>query len=164
MGTLAPAAKQDVALQRLRWIVRVFDEAFVVPGTSFRVGLDPILGLVPGVGDVAGAVAAVAFVIIAATAGTPPRLLAAMAANVLLEAGVGFVPLFGDAFDFAFRANRRNLALFEAHLARRAAPRFASPWTVLLTVALGAAFLALLAAIAAGLAVYTISRWVRAQG
>lgn len=103
---------------RARAIARLLDTAFRVPGTNIRFGLDGILGLIPGVGDVAGAALSGYVILTAARAGAPSTLLARMLANVGIDALVGAVPLLGDLFDVAFRANVRNATLLEGWLAR----------------------------------------------
>lgn len=103
---------------RARSIARLLDTAFRIPGTNIRFGLDGILGLVPGVGDVAGAALSGYVILTAARAGAPNTLLARMLANVGLDALVGAVPLLGDLFDVAFRANVRNAALLDDWLVR----------------------------------------------
>lgn len=103
---------------RARSIARLLDTAFRVPGTNIRFGLDGILGLIPGVGDVAGAALSGYVILTAARAGAPNILLARMLANVGLDALVGAVPLLGDLFDVAFRANVRNAALLDGWLVR----------------------------------------------
>lgn len=100
------------------------DSAVRIPGTQVRVGLDPLLGLAPGLGDTVSAILSGWIVVRAAGLGASPATLARMAGNVLVDALVGAVPVLGDIFDVGFRANRRNLALLEGQLAdpaRRAA-------------------------------------------
>ena len=103
---------------RARSIARLLDTAFRVPGTNIRFGLDGILGLIPGVGDVTGAALSGYVILTAARAGAPNTLLARMLVNVGLDALVGAVPVLGDIFDVAFRANVRNSALLDAWLVR----------------------------------------------
>ncbi|WP_295628255.1 DUF4112 domain-containing protein [uncultured Corynebacterium sp.] len=91
-----------------RAIAHVMDDLFTVPGTKRRVGLDPIIGLIPGVGDAAGAVATAGLVIDGVRYRVPFIVLLRMAFNTLLDMTVGAVPVLGDAFDFFFRANVRN--------------------------------------------------------
>lgn len=93
------------------------DAGFRVPGTNLRFGLDPILGLIPGGGDAAGAVLAGWIVIEAVRLGASRATLLRIAGNVALDAALGAVPLIGDIFDFAWKANLRNVALLERHLA-----------------------------------------------
>ena len=102
-------------LARLRAIATILDDAVRVPGTRFRVGLDPLLGLIPGAGDaVTGAVAAYA-IVLAARLGAPAVVIGRMAANVLIDVGTGTIPLLGDLFDFGWKSNRKNLQLLERY-------------------------------------------------
>jgi len=93
------------------------DAGFRIPGTNLRFGLDPLLGLIPGGGDAAGAVLAGWILIEAVRLGASRATLLRIAGNVALDAGLGAVPLIGDIFDFAWKANLRNVALLERHLA-----------------------------------------------
>jgi hypothetical protein len=105
-------------LARARRITRLLDSAASVPGTGIRFGLDPILGLVPGLGDIAGAALAGYMVILAQRLGAPRAVVLRMLANVAVDTCGGTVPLLGDAFDVAFKSNTRNLALLERSLER----------------------------------------------
>ncbi|MBM7454985.1 hypothetical protein HNR62_000835 [Oceanisphaera litoralis] len=99
-------------LERLSWLL---DSAIRLPG-GFRVGLDGIIGLVPGIGDLAGAGLSSYIILEAARMKLPAGVLARMGLNVLLELSIGIIPLFGDLFDFAFKANRRNVRLLNEYL------------------------------------------------
>src|SRR5207253_751758 len=106
-------------------LATLLDTAFVIPGTQVRFGLDALIGLVPGIGDAITTVMSLFIVSEARALGAPPWLIARMVANVVLDGLVGAVPVVGDAFDVAFRANRRNMALLRDHLdkvERRGAP------------------------------------------
>jgi hypothetical protein len=92
------------------------DAGIRVPGTNLRFGLDPILGLIPGAGDAAGAVLAGWILVEAIRLGASRATVIRIAGNVALDAVVGAVPLIGDIFDFAWKANLRNVALLERHL------------------------------------------------
>ena len=98
-------------------IARLFDQAFAVPGTRLRFGLDALLGLVPGLGDIAGAMVAIYALRVARQLNAPAAIQLHMLSNIALDALVGMVPVAGDLFDFAFKAQTRNLALLEAHIA-----------------------------------------------
>jgi hypothetical protein len=100
-------------LGRIAWLL---DSSIPLPGTRFRIGVDAIIGLIPGVGDLLGALLSSYIVREAARVGAPPSVLIRMAWNVAIEAVVGMVPLLGDVFDAAWKANQRNFALLEAHL------------------------------------------------
>ena len=102
-------------LETLRRWARVFDSAFRIPGTQIRFGLDPILGLVPGLGDVASPVFSLFFIWHGVRLGVPKVVLMRMVLNVLIDSGVGAIPVLGDLFDFGWKANAWNLALLERH-------------------------------------------------
>lgn len=106
----------DARLDRMRAAARLLDSQFRIPGTNIRFGLDAIAGLVPGVGDFAGAIASAYFIYEAARLGAPGTVLARMVTNVGVEALVGAVPILGDLFDVAFKANNRNMRLLEEHV------------------------------------------------
>ena len=96
-----------------RW-VRLLDDGFRVPGTDYRIGLDGMIGLfLPAAGDALSAVSALSLFYLAYQRGVPYRVLARMLLNVGLDALIGAVPVLGDLFDFAWKANRRNLILIE---------------------------------------------------
>ena len=101
-------------LERLRAIARLFDNAFVVPGTRLRFGVDALFGLIPGLGDVAGALVAVYALHVARNLRAPGAVQLHMLGNIAIDALVGTVPLIGDLFDFVFKAQTRNLALLDA--------------------------------------------------
>lgn len=93
------------------------DAGIRIPGTTLRFGLDPILGLIPGGGDAVGAVLAGWILVEAIRMGASRATVLRIAGNVVLDAGVGTIPFIGDLFDFAWKANLRNVALLERHLA-----------------------------------------------
>jgi hypothetical protein len=100
----------------LRQLARVLDDLIRIPGTNIRVGLDPLLGLLPVGGDLAGGVIAAYTLIVGARVGAPPSVLLRMAANVALDALLGVMPVLGDVFDIGWKANRRNVALLERYV------------------------------------------------
>jgi hypothetical protein len=102
-------------LEALRRWARIFDSAFRIPGTQITFGIDPILGLVPGLGDIASPVFSLFFIWHGLRLGVPKVVLARMVLNVLIDAGVGAIPVVGDLFDFGWKANAWNLALLERH-------------------------------------------------
>ncbi|MGB3560801.1 MAG: DUF4112 domain-containing protein [Geitlerinemataceae cyanobacterium] len=103
-------------LQHIRQLSRVLDSAIGIPGTRFRFGLDPILGLIPGGGDLVGSLLSAYIVFRAAQMGVPTESLRKMVTNILVESLLGTVPLVGDVFDMGWKANIRNVELLEAHL------------------------------------------------
>lgn len=106
----------EARIKRIRTLARLLDNAFAVPGTNWRFGWDSLIGLVPGAGDLATALLASYIVAEAAKLGVPRRTLWRMLANVAIDMAGGAVPFAGDVFDFAFKANRKNLKLLEQHL------------------------------------------------
>jgi hypothetical protein len=104
------------ALERLRLLARLFEQAFTIPGTRIRFGLDALFGLIPGVGDIAGGLVAVYALRVARNLGAPPVVQMHMLMNIALDALIGMIPLLGDIFDFVFEAQTLNLALLERWL------------------------------------------------
>ena len=102
--------------ENLDFLSHVLDDWFRVPGTSIRFGLDGIIGLVPGLGDIIGGLASSILVVAAWARGVPYVTLLRMVVNIGIEVLLGMIPLLGDAFDIAWKANRRNYALIVRHL------------------------------------------------
>jgi uncharacterized protein DUF4112 len=114
----AARSRRDPRVDGVRRLAFLLDAAIPIPGTPWRIGLDPLIGLVPGIGDTLGALASLYAVLVAARLGAPPSVLARMGVNTGLDALVGAVPLVGDLFDVAFRGNLRNVEVLEAWLSR----------------------------------------------
>jgi hypothetical protein len=114
----AVAALDTSRLERLRRLAVLLDDSIPVPGTDYRIGLDALLGLLPGAGDLAGGAFSLYILLQAARMGVPRPLLARMGWNLVVDVAVGAVPLLGDLFDAGFKANMRNLALLERHVDR----------------------------------------------
>ena len=110
-----PSSK-TATLKRLQRLSRLLDSAFYIPVINYRVGLDALVGLVPGVGDVVMLAPAFYIIFEAYRLGAPTGTLARMVFNVGLETLVGAVPLLGDLFDATWKANLRNLRLLEQHI------------------------------------------------
>ncbi len=110
----APVNTQD-PLHRVERIAKVLDDVIRIPGTNIKVGLDSLIGLIPGVGDVAGVALGSWFIYEAHRIGAPAALKWKMARNVGIDAISGFVPVLGDIVDVAYRSNRRNLDLLRGH-------------------------------------------------
>lgn len=125
-----PPSRAPVAIDRLRDLARVLDEAVRIPGTNIRIGLDALLGLLPGGGDIAGGVFSGLIILQAARAGAPTAVLSRMLGNTLLDVVIGAIPLLGDVFDVAWRANTRNVRLLESWRERPASTKRASTLTI----------------------------------
>ena len=136
-------------------LARLLDDVVTVPGTRIRLGLDALLGLVPAGGDVIGGALSAWIIIVAARLGAPPAVIARMGGNVLIDTAAGAVPVLGDLFDIAWRANRRNVELLRRYV-ETPGPVHRSSRAVV-----GAVLLALLAAlIGAALLAFLIVRWI----
>jgi hypothetical protein len=122
------------SIQRLRKLSRLLDNAIAIPGTTFRIGLDPIIGLIPGAGDFVGTALSAYIVIEAARLGLPRATLGKMVFNILLESLVGAVPVVGDWFDFVWKANIKNIELLETHLPISHESEKANRWLIALLV------------------------------
>ena len=107
----------DTRLARARVLARALDSAVGIPGTKVRFGLDPIIGLVPGLGDLAGAALSGYIVLVGIQLGASRSVVLRMLANVAIDTVVGAVPLVGDLFDAGWKSNNRNVALIERHVA-----------------------------------------------
>ncbi|MDY6781907.1 MAG: DUF4112 domain-containing protein [Cyanobacteriota bacterium] len=108
--------RQEQKLEQLRSMSYLLDSAIPIPGTRYRIGLDPILGLLPAVGDYLGAIFSGYIVVKAARMGASKEVLSRMTGNIILEAFVGTIPLVGDLFDAGWKANVKNIELLETHL------------------------------------------------
>lgn len=110
----------------VRFLADLLDQRFTIPGTTIRVGLDPILGLIPVIGDIIANLTGSSILLFAAQFHVPKIVLLRMGLNVALNALIGGIPVFGDIFSIWFRSNVRNAQLLEryaAREARRADPR-----------------------------------------
>ena len=106
---------QQARLVALRRVAELLDSAFVLPGTAYRIGLDPIIGLVPWVGDLVSPLFTIALLWQARDVRVPQIVLGRMIFNAAVDAIIGAVPFAGDIFDFGWKANQWNMALLERH-------------------------------------------------
>jgi uncharacterized protein DUF4112 len=106
-------------IRRVRTLGKLLDNSISIPGTSWKIGLDPIIGLIPGVGDLVGAMLSGYIILESARAQVPTLTLMRMFVNVGIDTLVGAVPALGDVFDAAWKANTKNVALLETHLLTR---------------------------------------------
>jgi hypothetical protein len=129
---LKPPASNNPALRQIESLAKLMDAQFRVPGTNMRFGLDGILGLIPGAGDMSTFAVSSYMLWIMAQNGASGYVMARMVLNVLIDAIVGMVPLLGDLFDFAFKANMRNMRLMQQHY--KEGRHRGSAWKVILPV------------------------------
>jgi hypothetical protein len=117
-----------------KWLALIMDEFIRVPGTKFKFGLDPLIGLVPGLGDTGSALVSAFALVQAARLGVPKILLARMSLNILINELVGIVPVVGDAFSFWFKSNARNYHIIKEHTAAPGGASRRSDWIFVIAV------------------------------
>lgn len=139
---IEPDEKLPRDLVALRRFAFIMDEALNVPGTRIRIGLDALLGLIPGLGDVIGGLMSTWIIFGALRHRVPARVIMRMVLNIGVDVLFGAVPVAGDVFDFLFEENVKNMRLLEKHRDRRREPR--SPFRIaLVTIAIGIFIIAL---------------------
>ena len=153
--TISRESSTALSVGRARVLARALDSAARIPGTNVRFGLDAVLGLVPGLGDVAGAAMGGYFVLLGSRLGAPKPVLARMVLNVALDTLAGVVPVLGDLFDVTWKANTRNMALLERYVERPAATRKSS--SALLIAMIG---VLVLLAIGGVVVAITVIKWL----
>jgi Domain of unknown function (DUF4112) len=107
------------SLARLEALAKLMDGAFTIPGTSIRMGLDGIIGLLPVAGDLVAGLISTYLIWEARQLGASRWVIGRMLANTLIDTTIGAIPIAGDAFDILFRANMKNMALLRKHLEKR---------------------------------------------
>ncbi len=101
-----------------RFLADLLDQRFTIPGTSIRIGLDPIISLIPGIGDLLVNLTGSMILIVAAQLGVPKVVLVRMGINIAINTIIGAIPIFGDIISIWFRSNVRNVALLERYIGR----------------------------------------------
>lgn len=142
------ALGKSSGVARARGLARLLDDLIRIPGTNIGIGLDPIIGLIPGVGDMIGGLMSSYILMVAAQEGVPASVLTRMLGNIALDSLVGVVPVLGDLFDVGMKSNRRNVDLLERYLATPSRTKAASRGVVALVIL--AAILLVVGVIAAG--------------
>jgi hypothetical protein len=114
----SPEVKKAIASQIAPWaerLVTVLDDFIRIPGTNIKIGLDPILGLIPGVGDIVTGTSSIALLMLALKERIPTVAIGRMVLNIGIDTAVGAIPLVGDAFDVVYRSNRQNLDIIKKY-------------------------------------------------
>ena len=117
LPTVSTSAENDA---RLRWVERIahlMDSQFKLPGTRFRFGLDPLLGLLPVVGNLSTLAVSGALLLTMMRHGASGAVVVRMGFNILVDTIIGAIPIIGNIFDFAYKSNERNVALLRRHYA-----------------------------------------------
>jgi hypothetical protein len=120
-----------------KFLAEWLDQRFTIPGTSIRIGLDPILGLIPGIGDMIANLAGSAIILIAAQYRLPKIVLLRMGLNVALNAMIGAIPIFGDIFSIWFRSNVKNAQLLERYVGAEGQASTFGNWLFVSAVIIG---------------------------
>ncbi|MGF9763941.1 DUF4112 domain-containing protein [Microvirga sp. 0TCS3.31] len=107
---------REDAIARITLVANLMDSAFLIPGLNRRVGLDAVLGIVPGIGDALSAAIASYIIWEARQLGLPRWKIARMIGNVAVDTAIGAIPFAGDVFDVVFKSNQRNLRIIHEHL------------------------------------------------
>jgi hypothetical protein len=150
---------REVDLKLSRQLARVMDDAVTVPGTRFGVGLDAVLGLLPGIGDAVGSALSTVIVRDAILARVPMTVLARMALNLVVDALLGLVPGVGDLLDVAHRANRKNLHLLLREVEKQ--PLREPPTAAYVAGAVALTVVPVLAGVAVAiLSIWLLVRWI----
>ena len=157
---IEPDEKLPQDLVALRKFAFYMDEAFTIPGTRIRVGIDALLGLIPGVGDFIGGILSSWIVFGALRHRVPARVIVRMIANILIDLIFGAVPVAGDVFDFLYEENMKNMRLLERHRDRRRPPRSAGSITL---IALAILAFNMMVALLMLFAVVTVIFWIVGQ-
>jgi hypothetical protein len=148
-------------LEMLRALQRWLDEAFRVPGTSLRFGWDPIIGLVPWIGDVVTAMMSLAIIVHGHRMRLPRVVQIRMLLNVVIDVVLGIVPVIGDAADVVWKSNARNMALIEQH-SPRVGPATAGDWLFVIGIAIAVIAVALVPLVMVYLVVHAFAAHIPA--
>jgi len=132
-----PVIPQVHRLWFAKFLADLLDQRFTIPGTSIRIGLDPIVSLIPGIGDLLANLTGSLILLIAAQLGVPKIALARMGINVGINTILGAVPIFGDVISIWYRSNVRNVELLERYLARRSKRVELSDWLFVIGLIVG---------------------------
>lgn len=142
-------------------LARILDTAIPIPGTNLRIGLDPLLGLLPGIGDALANLTGSIILILAVRLSVPKIVLMRMGVNVLLNGAIGSIPVAGDAFSAWFRSNVRNAALLRRASSSTRRPARLSDWIFVIGILLTT--LALIAGLAMAILWLIARLWHLAQ-
>lgn len=131
------AVHETDALWIARFLADLLDQRFTIPGTSIRIGLDPIISLIPGIGDLVANLTGSLILVIAAQLGVPKVILVRMGINIAINTIIGAIPIFGDIFSIWFRSNVKNVVLLERSLGKPSKRAVFSDWLFVIVLITG---------------------------
>lgn len=132
--------RQSGKFELAQYLAEILDRRFTIPGTSIRIGLDPILGLIPGVGDAIANLAGSVILIVAAQSQLPKIVLTRMSLNIAINGMIGAIPVLGDLFSVWFKSNVRNVELLERYAVRDRRASTMGDWVFVVGLLLGIVF------------------------
>ncbi len=127
---------QEQKLAHIRGLARFLDESIPVPGTKYKIGVEPIVGLIPGVGDFFGVTLSAYIILRAADLGVSAATIVRMIINLAIDGVIGSLPFVGDLFDLVWKANKRNLMIVETELLKNAPLKSSKVFVAVAAVAL----------------------------
>jgi len=125
---------QSAAIFFARFLADLLDQRFTIPGTSIRIGLDPLISLIPGIGDAVANIAGSAILLIGVQLGLPRIVLLRMGMNIAVNTALGLIPIVGDIASIWFRSNVKNVELLEKHATSETQPSTAKDWFFVIAV------------------------------
>ena len=131
------AVQETDLLWLARFLADLLDQRFTIPGTSIRIGLDPIVSLIPGIGDLLANLTGSLIVVIAAQLGVPKIVLTRMAINVAINTVLGAIPIFGDVISIWYRSNVKNVELLERYAGRQSKRAESKDWLFVIALIVG---------------------------
>ena len=139
---IARTANRERVIERdrlglARFLADLLDQRFTIPGTSIRIGLDPIVSLIPGIGDLLANLTGSFIIVIAAQLGVPKIVLTRMGINVAINTLLGAVPIFGDVISIWYRSNVKNVELLERYVGRQSERADRKDWLFVIALVVG---------------------------
>jgi Domain of unknown function (DUF4112) len=139
---IARTANRERVIERdrlglARFLADLLDQRFTIPGTSIRIGLDPIVSLIPGIGDLLANLTGSFIIVIAAQLGVPKIVLTRMGINVAINTLLGAVPIFGDVISIWYRSNVKNVELLERYVGRQSKRADRKDWLFVIALVVG---------------------------
>jgi Domain of unknown function (DUF4112) len=131
------AMNETDAVRLAKFLAELLDQRFTIPGTSIRIGLDPIISLIPGIGDLIANLTGSLILVIAAQLGVPKVALVRMGINVAINTIIGAIPIFGDIISIWFRSNVRNVELLQRYLGRETKRATVNDWLFVIALIVG---------------------------